>query len=227
MGTETSLHRALADPSRARVLDAVRGSAEALDAAQLADRVGLHVNTVRSHLRVLVDARLVEASREERHRRGRPRVVYTATDAPAPEPAAGYRLLAEILASELAKSGQDSAERAEEAGRAWGRFMVTRPADNAPATDEGDIEAVVRLLDEFGFDPAPERAGDGHMVILQHCPFGEVADHYQRIVCSVHLGLMQGALAARGAHVEAEHLEPFVRPGVCAAHLERVPSGTA
>jgi hypothetical protein len=33
---------------------------------------------------------------------------------------------------------------------------------------------------------------------------------------------MQGALDQLGAHVEAGQLEPFVRPGVCAAHLERV-----
>jgi predicted ArsR family transcriptional regulator len=222
--TETGLHRALADPSRVRVLEALRESPDALDASQLAALVGLHVNTVRSHLRVLAQAALVEASPEERHRRGRPRIVYTATASAETPPLAGYRLLAEILASELARSGHDSAERAEQAGRAWGRYLVSRRPPNAASTEEADIEAVVRLLEEFGFDPEPEHAGEGHTVIMQHCPFGEVADHYRRIVCSVHLGLMQGALAERGAHVEAEHLEPFVRPGVCAAHLERVPS---
>ena len=75
------------------------------------------------------------------------------------------------------------------------------------------------LLEEFGFDPRLEADESGHTVLMQHCPFGEVADHYRKIVCSVHLGLMQGALDELGAHVEASELEPFVRPGVCAAHL--------
>ena len=81
---------------------------------------------------------------------------------------------------------------------------------------------MVGLLEEFGFDPTLEAAADGHTVINQHCPFGEVADHYRRIVCSVHLGLMQGALDELGAHIEADHLEPFARPGVCTAHLQGV-----
>ena len=56
---------------------------------------------------------------------------------------------------------------------------------------------------------------------MQHCPFGEVADTYRRIVCSVHLGLIQGALDELGGELEADDLTPFVRPGVCVAHLDR------
>ena len=81
---------------------------------------------------------------------------------------------------------------------------------------------VVDLLAEFGFDPSIEPGDDGRTVLMQHCPFGEVADSYRKIVCSVHLGLMQGALDELGAHVEADSLEPFVRPGVCAARLQDV-----
>jgi predicted ArsR family transcriptional regulator len=221
--SESRIHRALSDPSRVRVLDALRSSGDPRDATQLASAVGLHPNTVRTHLRVLAEAGLVSVTPEERHRPGRPRLVY----APVPNStgvveSAGYRLLAEILASHLAGSGQNSGEEAERAGRAWGRYLVDRRPPFASSSAEEDIQAVVQLLAEFGFDPSIEPGDDGRTVLVQHCPFGEVADSYRKIVCSVHLGLMRGALDELGAHVEADSLEPFVRPGVCAARLQDV-----
>jgi predicted ArsR family transcriptional regulator len=221
---ETRVHRALSDPSRVRIVDELRASPTPLDAAELADRVGLHANTVRSHLRVLASAGLVAARAEHRSRPGRPRLVFEAVADVAAVPAdtSGYRLLAEILASHLAASGRDSTDQAEEAGRAWGRYLVDRRPPHATSSSEEDVESIVRLLDEFGFEPKLEPAGDGHTVLMQHCPFGEVADSYRRIVCSVHLGLIQGALDELGARVEADELTPFVQPGVCAAHLERI-----
>jgi predicted ArsR family transcriptional regulator len=220
VNADTKLHRALGDPSRVRVVEALRGSKEPLDAVELAGRVGLHPNTVRSHLRVLAEAGLVSVRAERRLRPGRPRLVYEAL----PETAAaveldGYRLLAEILASYLAVSGQDSTDQAEEAGRSWGRYLVDRRLPEA-VSGEDDIDSILRLLEEVGFEPRLEPAEHGHTVLMQHCPFGEVAGTYGRVVCSVHLGLMQGALVELGARLAADDLKPFVKPGVCAAHLD-------
>lgn len=211
------MHRALGDPSRVRILGALRAAPGPLDASQLAARVGLHANTVRSHIGILSEARLVSSWPEERHRRGRPRVVYAAVaEGAAAEQSAGYRLLAEILASYLA--GAD----AEQAGRAWGISAVERVAPAAAATSDEAVARFVGLLDEFGFEPRLRSAGKGLTVIMEHCPFGEIAEESRGTLCQVHLGLMQGALAKLGAGVEADSLEPFAAPGVCVAHLERV-----
>jgi predicted ArsR family transcriptional regulator len=226
MGTDARLHRALGDPSRVRILDLLRDSAAPLDASELAGRVGLHANTVRSHLRMLAGAGLVSVQPEERHTRGRPRLVYQAvTDESSGGSVGGYRLLAEILASELAGSGEESVDRAIRAGQTWGRFLVDRRPPNVPASTSADLEAVLQLLDEVGFDPSLEEDDVGHTVLMQRCPFGEVADHYRKIVCAVHLGLMQGALEELGAHARAD-LVPFERPGVCVSHVATVSAGS-
>src|SRR5690606_33927545 len=84
-------HRALADPSRARIL-AELVSAGPLAARELADRVGLHVNTVRAHLNALAEAELVSSETLPPEGRGRPRVVYSATAAAGEESGRRYRL---------------------------------------------------------------------------------------------------------------------------------------
>ena len=218
LGTE--LHRALSDPSRVRILEVVREAEAPVDARELGTRVGLHVNTVRSHLHVLAEAGLVSARREERTRPGRPRVLYEATaEARDASALASYRLLAQILASSLAGSERDPGARAEEAGRAWGAHLVGRPPPFTSISKEETIDQVVRLHEEHGFRPELRRARSGREIVLKHCPFQEVATTYQAVICPLHLGLMKGALAELGTGVEADWLEPFAEPGACVGHL--------
>jgi predicted ArsR family transcriptional regulator len=215
-----TLHRALSDPSRVRILEVLQEAEAPLDARELGARVGLHANTVRSHLRVLAEAGLVSGKREERARPGRPRILYEVAaeplDARAP---AGYRLLAQILASSLAGSERDPSARAEEAGRVWGAHLVRKPPPFASISKEETVDEVVRLHEQVGFSPALRRAKSGQEIVLKRCPFEELATTYQTVICSVHLGLMRGALAELGTGVEADWLEPFAEPGACVGHL--------
>jgi len=205
-------HRALADPSRTRILETLSAVEEPLDAGQLAERVGLHANTVRWHLGVLADAGLVSSRGEARTRPGRPRIVFTTVE--APEGPEDYRLLAAILAGSLSESA-DGVAAAEHAGRAWGRFLVERPSPLTPLTADDAADLVVGLLDEHGFEP--ERAnGD---VLMHRCPFRDLVDEHGDVVCSVHLGLIRGALEEIGAPVTATRLERFVEPNLCRARL--------
>ncbi|MEX0868768.1 MAG: helix-turn-helix domain-containing protein [Nitriliruptoraceae bacterium] len=211
-------HRALASPVRVHVVDALRATPDQ-DATQLADRLGLHANTVRTHLRVLEEAGLVVGSAESRSRPGRPRLLYRLTDEATGESGGSYVFLATVLAGVIDTSTHDARSVAEEAGRAWGAHVTDAPA---PFTRISVDDAVARLRDllaALGFAPQLVAAEDRLQFRLHRCPFVEVAHAHPDVVCAVHLGLMRGALDALGADVDAETLEPWAEPDVCVATL--------
>ncbi|SRX93816.1 putative SufR family transcriptional regulator [Blastococcus saxobsidens DD2] [Mycobacterium shimoidei] len=206
--------------SRIHVLETLRAAGGPLPITDLATRVGLHPNTVRWHLDQLVQAGWVTHRTESTSNPGRPHMLYTArSDTPCcGGENAGYRLLADILVSYLARTDPNPASWAADAGRAWGRYLTEKPAPFARLSPAEVTARVVELLENLGFAPEPDQ-GAG-LVTLHACPFREVAEAHPEVACAVHLGLMQGALAELGAPAEATWLEPFVTPRRCHAHLD-------
>jgi predicted ArsR family transcriptional regulator len=213
----------LVKESRDRVLAELRGSPDGLDVRRLSRRLGLHPNTVRWHLGALVDAGAVKSEPGPHEGRGRPRIVYRL----APGTAAGtrdeYRLLATILSGTLAAAA-DGSEAAEAAGRTWGRYLVARPSPLERPSDEQATARVADMLAEQGF--APETS-DGE-IRMRRCPFHDLAEAHPEIVCTVHKGLISGALEELGSTLEVQGLDIFVRPDLCVARLgaSRAPGPT-
>ena len=221
---------ARAGPRRARVLEVLHEADVPLGAADVAARTSVHVNTARFHLDALVAEGAVVRALEEPSGAGRPRAVY----APRPGMNRGgtrsYRLLAQILLSNLSSAGPDARETARQAGRAWGGFLSGPPAPFQRLSAGEAVTRLTALLDDLGFDPEPGQPGSGQpgsgqpgpnaVIRLRHCPFLELAEEYGDLVCRIHLGLMQGALAELRAPVTAAVLEPFAEPGACLARLE-------
>lgn len=215
---DVRMHRALADGTRSHLLRILSAAAHALDAHELAEQLDLHLTTVRAHLGVLVDAGLVTSHTEDRTTRGRPRRLYEAVaGALAASDSTGYRLLAEMLASHLAGTSTDVTQDAITAGRAWGTYLVERPPPFTTRPIGTARAEVIGLLDRLGFQP--ELSDDGTRIMLRRCPFLDVARRHPDVVCSLHLGLLQGALATLGAPLQACELEPFVQPSLCVAHI--------
>lgn len=208
--TETRRHRALADERRARIVAELGTAPGGLDLSELTRRLGQHPNTLRWHLGILGDAGLVTAAAEPRLVPGRPRLVYRLGKPSSPSHGDEYRLLASMLADTLSRdpAGPDVCEAA---GRAWGAGLV------AGRRGEKAVEAVVEILDAQGFEPrAREQAIEMH-----RCPFQELAEANPRVVCAVHRGLIDGALAELGSTQSVAELEVFPRPNVCVARLDR------
>lgn len=195
---------------REDVLRLLDESDEPQTVVALADRLGTHPNTVRLHLEKLVAEGHVERTTDGRGSPGRPAQLFRrACKEPGVEPGR-YRMLAEILVDELAASAQPQ-RAAIEAGRRWGR----REAEQDPGREP--VEGLVDLLDRVGFQPRVCTA-DGRVDVCR-CPFLELAQAHPDVVCSVHLGLMQGALQAWGSDTSVDRLERHEDPDVCTAHL--------
>ena len=55
---------------------------------------------------------------------------------------------------------------------------------------------------------------------MAHCPFHDLVEAHGDVVCTVHEGLIEGALDALGGSVRLRELVPYERPGVCVARLD-------
>lgn len=215
--------RALADPTRRDLLRFLDRAGTPQDVRALAAEVSLHPNTVRDHLDLMHRAGLVTRTSENRDKPGRPKVLFEAaargTRSPGSE---GYRFLAEVLAGYMHAHLEDPAAAAEEAGRAWGRYMVEKP-DPFDLPDSSDVlRQIVIALAEMGFAPEEEGRDNGFVIRLHDCPFRDVARSRADIVCSVHLGMLRGMAEELGETMTVDGLAPFVEPSVCVASLSRV-----
>lgn len=218
-----SLHRALASPARVRLLELLREAPEPRGALELAAELGVHPNTVRAGLAILVDAGLVTAEPQPRTEPGRPKIAFSASPGPTERDMGGYRLLASMLARALAEA-PGSAGLAIDAGEAWGRYLVERPEPHARPSAADAVGHVVQLLDAHGFAPTVDGdpAADAEVTVCMHrCPFLELARANQGVVCSAHLGLLRGALGELGTDVDATALEPSFDPVRCVVRLGR------
>jgi predicted ArsR family transcriptional regulator len=217
MSEQAALWRALADERRVSMVDELRSNPRGLDVRELADRMELHENTVRWHLGVLDDAGLIDAEPAANGRPGRPRMLYRLRPGSAAASHGDeHRLLATILTGAVAAL-PNGEERAREAGKAWGRFLVRRPSPLDRVGEDEALGEVARLLDEEGFAAEPK----GSEIHMHRCPFHDLAESNPEIICGVHLGLMAGALEELGSDLEVEGLDVFVRPDLCVARLAR------
>lgn len=205
--------------SRAALLQTLQRQAAPTSLAALVAMSGLHANTVREHVEGLRREGLVRRSPAPAVGRGRPGWLYEATSLSHDDPRPEYAGLAVALASVIARTSPQPAEDAREAGVAWGRRLVDeRPRLSERDPDRARRRAVSDLFADMGFEPEPDR--DVREVRLRSCPLLQAAHQQPEIVCAVHRGIAEGALASYGAPSEGVDLLPFVEPGACLLRLQ-------
>lgn len=190
---DLAILKALGDETRYAMYRELASSTAPLSALDLAERLGLHANTVRLHLDRLREAGLVEVEAVHRGTVGRPQHLYfLAPGAPGLgfDPPA-HALLAALLASLAEQVGAD-ADDAADAGHAWGIEAGKRTRSRSC------LNALESELARLGFEPAVD-AADGEYegatrIDFLHCPFRELAEAYPELVCNLHRGLCEGVV---------------------------------
>lgn len=195
---------------RLDVLVVLRGAAGPRTIGEIADELMVHPNTVRFHLQSLVHAGQVESVETDHAKPGRPPSMFRVVAGMDPAGPRHYRMLADVLVDAIARA-PDPAASAIAAGRAWTENFAD--ADPPIGTDPA-VERLTGLLAEWGF--VPEKRGESTIpgdIGLRNCPFLELARANPEVVCPIHLGLMQGALAAWDAPITVEKLTAVRRTG--------------
>ncbi|CAB4965654.1 unannotated protein [freshwater metagenome] len=194
--------------SRATILRLIEESGTPLNVFDLTERTGLHANTVRGHLDVLLSTNVISRQPERATSRGRPRWLYgTAAAQPSP-----YQQLAEVLATELSRIGDDAATRV---GDLWANLL---PPLTAAQTPDEAVQEAAAALDQLGFSTSVNPAGD--TITVTNCPYEAlVADN--PVICDIHASLVARVLAQIGQPVTLDSMDVWARPGLCQAHLLR------
>jgi predicted ArsR family transcriptional regulator len=97
------------------------------------------------------------------------------------------------------------------------------PAEVAPAEAANEEAANELAANEeptrYAAPAGAREESPGTTVLLRTCPLLEAAREHPTVVCSVHLGLVAGALGALGESAHGVQLQPFSRPGACTLTL--------
>lgn len=190
--------KALGDNTRYAIYLELARSPLPRSTAEVAESLGLHVNTVRPQMERMREVGLLEVAPDHRGSPGRPQHRYSvAAGAPTLglEPPT-FPALARMLAGVIARSGVD-ADDVIASGREQG---AVEAVGAAPADTATCVAALVRMLARYGFDPEAVLDDDGGATVgFAHCPFRDLAEAQPALVCGLHRGLIEGFVDATGA----------------------------
>jgi len=207
---------ALAEPTRRRLYEHVVRSAEPVGRDEAAGALGVPRATAAFHLDRLVGDGLLDVVFQRRTGRtgpgaGRPAKLYrrSGTGVEVSLPERRYDLAGDLLAGALAEADRSG----ERAGTVLRRTARARGRELGRAAGEGR-DAVLRVLEEHGFEPRADGAG----IALVNCPFHALARTHTDLVCGMNLELLDGVLEGVPSAGLTARLRP--QPGSCCVRLD-------
>jgi predicted ArsR family transcriptional regulator len=204
--------RALADPTRHALFRELEHAPQPLTTVDLAERAGLHPNTVRAHLDHLCEVGLVHADVARTGGRGRPRHRFSVRRSQHPNRRLAHSLL------ELVRTAGVDHDQVAGVGRRVGRAEGPGPMVDPTVA----VTAVARHEADAGFAPAVEADGPGRWRLsFTECPHRELAGQDPDVVCGLHRGTVEGLCQATGC-LELESFAPTGDVAGCQAVLHEV-----
>ncbi|QTX03376.1 helix-turn-helix domain-containing protein [Agromyces archimandritae] len=211
-------------------------------AGMLGEVIGAHENTVRDHIRRLMDAGLVVAEREHRGTRGRPRVLFAWADgvdrrAPGADAQTARALAIGRAYRAMYGSGAGGAAGVPAPAGGSGGAPDACPASTGtpqaatPIREEtanlqdaaAQFDVLIDHLDRCGFEPGVDAASP--LDVRLRCPFADLYESAGPVLCQVHLRLIRSVLARSEGPLEVASLEPA--PVECRLSLARTAPASA
>ena len=200
----------LSEPVRRELYSYVCRQPGPVSRDQAAEALSVPRHTAKFHLDRMVDEGLLEVDYQRLTGRtgpgaGRPAKVYRRADREIAVslPARHYDLAGRILAGavERAVSGGDVMAAVGETARAAGRS-----AGAASGAGGDELERLADALAEDGYEPRRSEA----RVVLDNCPFDQLARDHTELVCGLNLAYVEGVAEGLGCAGVVARLEPGV-----------------
>lgn len=206
-------------PKQRDVLSVLQKFPQGARAAEIAKKMGMHVNTARGHLDELVRAGAVRVVTAPAKGRGRPSLIFQVRVPDNRSVAEEYVTLISVLVKALADKDQlndFSSEQAREIGRAWAKATATSHGTEA-------LGSLYRMMRDMGFDPVTSSEHfdeEGRTDVELHaCPFVSAGVEPSPFVCAIHDGYLEQTAAASGGRLSLK-LVPKAGNGVCRIDVE-------
>ncbi|MGV0362239.1 helix-turn-helix transcriptional regulator [Corynebacterium minutissimum] len=208
-------------PKQREVLTALQDFPQGAKAANVAEVMGMHVNTARGHLDELVNAGAVRVITAPAQGRGRPSLIFQVRIPDNRSVAEEYVSLIGVLAEMLADKDQldnFASEQAREIGRKWAQTTAGKGLNSADA-----LAPLYRTMRDMGFDPVTSidtfnQTGEADLE-LHACPFVTAGVHPSPFVCAIHDGYLEQAAADAGGRLSLK-LIPQSGNGVCRVNVK-------
>jgi DeoR family suf operon transcriptional repressor len=189
--------------TRQEILEILKEEGQAT-VEDLAERLELTPMTIRHHLNVLQAQNLVVAAKVRRSKKvGRPRLVYTLTDAADELFPQSYGELARHLVSEVKET------MGEEESEAIFRRVAARMAQDGPRLDESQsfeaqLAQVVDFMEGLGFLSRWEKTDEGFVITNINCPYRIVTREHDE-VCLMDTEILSKLLGVVPQRISSMH----------------------
>ena len=218
---------ATASPAQRKVLHTLTDIGREATVVEIADRLGIHKNSVRETLVPLVEQGLVVRRTHNPEGRGRPAMYYEIAvigDAARLQRQSSELLLA--AASAMAQTSDGGEQLADIMGRNWGQQYVDlireSGACDAARDDQDALFSLLRVfLSTRGF--RAENTDDGN-ISINSCPYVGIGDtHIQRIVCRMHGSAVRHIVEELSNGAISLTVVPFADDCGCRVIFEDIP----
>lgn len=212
-------------PKQREVLKALQSYPEGAKAADVATKLGMHVNTVRGHLDELVLRKAVRVVTAPAKGRGRPSLIFQVripdNKSIAEEYVSLIGIMAEILADKDELEDWES-EKAHTIGRNWAKSMRAQGADLSTPEEARNI--LFRKLRDMGFDPVTRKDDESTItkVDLNACPFVASGVRPSPFLCAIHDGFLSHLTDNESSGKLSLTLHPMMGNGACHVTLQTV-----